>query len=171
MTPPILSTTRLTLSPHEPGDLEEMASMHADPGFYALLSGKPTPREEVWHRLLRYIGHWQVAGYGHWVVRDSATRTWLGEVGIMDSRRGTVPDFEGVPEVGWGFRGDAQGRGFAREALEAVFGWADPRLSRTMCIIDPGNAPSRRLAERLGFVAFAEGLYRDKPTLILERAM
>jgi RimJ/RimL family protein N-acetyltransferase len=52
-----------------------------------------------------------------------------------------------------------------------VFGWADPRLSRTMCIIDPGNAPSRRLAERLGFVAFAEGLYRDKPTLILERTM
>ncbi|KQR83683.1 GNAT family N-acetyltransferase [Sphingomonas sp. Leaf343] len=169
MTTPILSTPRLTLVPHDARDLDEMAAMHADPGFYASLSGKPTPREEVWHRLLRYIGHWRVAGYGHWIVRETIGGEYLGEVGLMDSRRGMIPDFEGVPEAGWGFRGMAQGRGFAQEALAALFDWADPRLPRTVCIIDHDNMPSRRLAERIGYRTFADGQYRDKPILVLDR--
>ena len=43
----------------------------------------------------------------------------------MDSRRESEPSFEGTPEIGWALRSDAQGRGYAREALGKVLRWAD----------------------------------------------
>lgn len=168
-TAPVLRTDRLTLSPPVAADLDDMAAMWADPAVYAALTGRAFSREEAWHRLLRYVGHWQVAGYGHWVVRETVTGLYLGEVGIMDSRRDTAPGFEGVPEVGWALMGRAQGQGFAGEALAALFGWADARLPRTVCVIDPANAASLRLAERMGYRVYAEGSYKERATLFLER--
>lgn len=87
----------------------------------------------------------------------------------MDSRRDTRPGFEGVPEVGWAIAGRAQRQGLAREALDALFAWADPRFSRTVCIIDPANAASLRLAGRVGYRVYAEGTYKERPMLFLER--
>lgn len=166
---PDLRTDRLLLAAPTAADLDDMAAMWADPAVYERLIGRPCTREEAWHRLLRYIGHWQVAGYGHWIVREAASGRFLGEVGLMDSRRATEPMYEGVPEVGWALAGHAHGRGYAGEALAALFGWADGRLPRTVCIIDPANHASIRLAERLGFRRWQEGAYRDRPTLMFER--
>jgi RimJ/RimL family protein N-acetyltransferase len=166
----MLTTDRLVLTPPVPADLDDMVALWTDPAVYERLVGRAFSREEVWHRLLRYIGHWQVAGYGHWTVRTHADGRFVGEVGIMDSRRDTAPRSEGVPEVGWALMGRAQGHGYAREALGALFGWADARLPRTVCIIDPANAASLRLATRVGYTVYAEGTYKDRATLFLERS-
>ncbi len=169
MTPPMLTTARLILTPPMAGDHADMVSLWADPVVYEAIVGRIFTAEEVWHRLLRYIGHWQQCGYGHWTVREAGSGRYLGEVGIMDSRRQTVPDFTGTPEVGWAFLGHAHGHGYAAEALAALFGWADPRIARTVCIIDPANTASLRLAMRVGYTIYAEGSYRDRPTRFLER--
>lgn len=166
---PILTTARLTLAGHAPSDLEDCAAMWADPAVHAMIGGRAFTREEVWHRLLRYIGHWQAVGYGNWAIRETATGRFVGEAGLMDSRRATEPVFEGTPEMGWALCGWAQGRGFAKEALDAIFGWADARFDRTVCIIHPANAPSLRLAAKLGYRLMTEGAYRDAPTMIFER--
>ena len=57
-----------------------------------------------------------------------------------------------VPELGWLFLPEARGQGLATEAAAAardhalrVFGLTD-----LVSYIDPSNAPSRRVAERLG---------------------
>jgi RimJ/RimL family protein N-acetyltransferase len=50
-----------------------------------------------------------------------------------------------------------------------MFAWADPRLPRTVCIIDSANAPSLRLAEKLGYRPVTEARYRDATTLLFER--
>lgn len=170
MTAPVLSTDRLTLSGHAPADLEAFAAMWADPAVYAMISDRGFTREEVWHRLLRYIGHWHAVGYGNWTVRETTTGRLVGEVGLMDSRRATVPAFEGTPEVGWVLCAWAQGRGFAGEALAAALAWADARgIARTVCIIDPANAPSIRLAGRAGYRRSGDVTYRDAATLLFER--
>lgn len=172
MTPPILRTDRLVLSPHEACDLDDSAAMWGDPAVTAMIGGRPFAREEVWQRLLRYVGHWQVAGYGQWVVRSAADGGYLGEVGLMDSRRGTEPSFEGVPEAGWAFIPRAHGRGHAREAAAAMLAWADARgIGRTVCIIDPGNARSIRLAEAAGYRAAGTVRYREGTTRLFERAV
>lgn len=168
MTPPILRTDRLVLSPHRPADLDDCAALLADPEVTAMIGG-PMPREQVWHRLLRYVGQWHLLGYGHWVVRDRDGRH-LGDIGLMDSRRDTDPSFEGVVEAGWVFARAAQGRGYAREAVGAMLDWADAHgIDRTVCIIDPGNAPSLRVAEILGYRPAGPVRYRDASILLFER--
>lgn len=167
--PPTLTTDRLIMTPHTPVDLEEMAALLADPAVMAPIGAMPSTREQTWHRLLRYIGHWATLGYGHWVVRDRAG-LYLGDVGLMDSRRVTDPGFEGVVEAGWLLATAAQGQGYAREACSAMLAWADgQRIARTVCIIAPDNVPSLRLAERLGYRRWADGTYNDQATVMLER--
>lgn len=170
MPAPILRTARLTLTMPDPADLAESAAMWADPAVYAHIGGRAFTREEVWQRLLRYIGHWHALGYGGWTVRETASGRLAGDVTLMDSRRATIPSFEGTPEAGWVLAPWAHGRGFAREALTAMLGWADARNhARTVCIIAPANAPSIKLAGKLGYTPLTEAAYRDAPTLLFER--
>ena len=46
---------------------------------------------------------------------------------------------------------------------------AQPFGGRSVCIIDPDNAPSRRLAGKLGYVETGITVYRDATTLMFER--
>jgi RimJ/RimL family protein N-acetyltransferase len=171
MPPPSLRTDRLVLHAPSPPDLEDMAAMWGDPGVYEMIGGRAFTREEVWQRLLRYIGHWQVCGYGTLIVREPGG-AFVGSVGLMDSRRDTDPSFEGRPEVGWALSPAMHGRGYALEALQAVLGWADGQgLASTVCIIDAANARSIRLAERVGFTPSAPVIYRAKPILLFERSI
>lgn len=63
------------------------------------------------------------------------------------------------------------GRGFAREAMAAVLDWADANLPgrRIMCMIEPDNIASIRLAETLGFVEIERAEYKGGATVLFER--
>ncbi len=170
MTPPVLASARLTLAGPDPADLPAFTAMWADPAVFAMIGGRAFTREEVWHRVLRTIGHWQVVGYGSWTIRERASGRIAGSIGLMDSRRDTVPSFQGTPEMGWALCSWAHGQGFAREALDAALGWADAQgIARTVCIIDPANTASFRLAGRTGYVRVADAVYHDAPTVLFER--
>lgn len=166
---PILTTARLTLTGHAAADLEDCAAMWSDPRVYAMIGGQPRSREDVWIRLLRSIGQWTLFGYGTWVARDTAGRL-IGELGLMETRRAITPSIDAAPEIGWTLAGEAHGQGYASEALAAILAWTDARIPSTTCIIDPANAASIRLAERLGYCLRTMGIYRDAPILILDRA-
>ncbi|WP_230482716.1 GNAT family N-acetyltransferase [Sphingomonas sp. Leaf21] len=166
---PTLTTERLTLRGHHPDDLDALAAMWAEPQVYAMIGGKPRPREDVWIRLLRSIGCWTAFGYGAWVVCDRVTGAILGDVGMLESRRAIVPELT-VPETGWALSAAGHGRGYAGEAMRAALGWADANgVPRTCCIIDPGNAASLRLAGKLGYGSVVEGVYHERPILIFQR--
>ena len=169
MTAPVLTTARLTLAGHAAGDLDDLAAMWADPGVYAMIGGQPRSREEVWIRLLRSVGQWTLFGYGAWVLRETATGRLVGDIGLIEARRAIDPAIDS-PEMGWALATPAQGQGYANEALEAVLAWSDAHgLARTMCIIDPANAASIRLAGRIGYRTIARGLYHDRPIDLYER--
>ena len=168
--PPILRTERLTLSGHTPDDHDAIAAMWADPRVFHHIGGRARTREEVWTQMLRHIGQWTVFGRGMWVLRDRATGQVMGEAGLMDSRRTIAPPLDDAPEAGWILAGDAQGRGLAHEAMAAILGWTDAAgIAPTQCIIDTGNAPSIRLAARLGYRDDREALYQDKAIRVFRR--
>jgi RimJ/RimL family protein N-acetyltransferase len=75
------------------------------------------------------------------------------------------PSIAGEPEMGWIFRPDGQGKGFATEAGQAGLKWFDAAIGAVSipAIIDLDNAASMRLAERLGFERQVDATYRDKP--------
>ncbi|HEX8394942.1 MAG TPA: GNAT family N-acetyltransferase [Longimicrobium sp.] len=168
---PVLHTARLTLRGHTLADFDESRALWADPLVTRYIGGRPFTAEEVWARLLRYAGLWALLGYGYWVVRETATGRFVGEAGLADFHRDITPSIGGAPEAGWVLAPWAHGQGFATEVVGAVLRWSDAHLpaQRTVCLIDPGNLASVRVAEKCGFRQTARGVYKEQETLILHR--
>jgi RimJ/RimL family protein N-acetyltransferase len=170
-TAPVLTTARLTLRGHTLDDFDDCATMWADPLVTKHIGGKPFTREDVWARVLRYIGHWNALGYGYWCIRETATGRFLGEGGFADFHRDIEPSFGHTPESGWALAAFAHGQGYASEFLAAITEWSDAHFAdrRTVCMISPENAASIRVAQKCGYRQFASTDYKNLPSLLFER--
>jgi RimJ/RimL family protein N-acetyltransferase len=169
-TAPMLLSPRLRLRPHEQGDYAACKLLWQHPETIRFIGGVAQSDQEVWFRLLRYAGMWPLLGFGFWVFEDRATGEYLGEGGLLDARRG-IAGLRGIPEAGWALVPEACGRGIATEAMRAVLDWADVQLAtdRIGCIIDPGNAPSLRVATKLGFTETGRPGFPIEPIVLLHR--
>lgn len=173
MTAPTLRTERLVLAPAAPADLDDSAAMWREPEVVRFIGGAPFTREASWGRLLRYAGCWAMRGFSFWVVRARDTGRFVGEVGFMDGHRDIEPSYEDAPEMGWVLAPWAHGQGFAAEATAAALAWADATLtaSRVVCLIEPANAPSFRVAARCGFAPWVDTIYKGTPVRLLQRPL
>ena len=153
---PTLTTDRLILRGLTTADWEPYAMMWADPRVTAFIGGTPRPADVAWTKFGQAAGMWSLFGYGNWAVIDRADGVFMGVAGLADYKRG-LAEMEGAPEAGWAFAAASWGRGIASEAIGAVTGWADAHgLAETRCMIDHGNIASAKVAERCGYVPFAE---------------
>lgn len=165
----ILETERLQLCRHQVSDFEASCWLWGNDEVTRYIGGRPSTPEEVWSRLLRYAGHWDLLGYGYFAVVEKQSGAMVGEFGLADFHRSIDPPLTD-PEAGWVLHPDHHGKGFAAEALTALLAWADARkMTRTCCLIDPENRPSLRLAQRLGYVEENTISYHDKPSILLVR--
>jgi RimJ/RimL family protein N-acetyltransferase len=84
-----------------------------------------------------------------WLVVDAAGAV-VGEVGTK-----APPDGTGTVEIGYGLAGPSRGQGLGSRAVATLLRWLDdqPDIHRVVAHVDPGNEPSCRLLERLGFRA------------------
>jgi RimJ/RimL family protein N-acetyltransferase len=144
------TTGRLVLRPPDPGDA---------PGYRALLM-HPTIGE--WLRpppLAPFVPddgdrwldadarHWERFGFGPWAVVERGSGDYLGRVGL---RRSEIGVRAGI-EVLWAIDPRRHGEGFAGEAAAAALGFAaELELDEVFAMILPGNAASRRVAEKIG---------------------
>lgn len=100
---------------------------------------------------------------------DSSIREWLGRAIVFtepDGSRHAVgsvgfhgpPDAEGRLEVGYSVDPRYRRRGFAREAVRALFDWAHERygISRFVASVGPWNEASLNLIRQLGFHQIGE---------------
>lgn len=170
-TVPVLLTPRLELRGHLEEDLPDCAAMWADPEVTRYVGGRPFTEEEVWARILRYVGHWAMTGFGYWAIVERESGRFVGEAGLGDGRRAIDPPWGRTPEVGWALARRAQGKGLATEAVRAVLAWADANLpeSRTVCMIEPANLASLRVADKLGYCMYARSSYAGESMVLLER--
>jgi RimJ/RimL family protein N-acetyltransferase len=168
---PRIDTDRLVLRPHRQVDFDDCAAMWKDPRITRYTIGSPATEQRTWIRLLAYLGHWELLGFGYWAVEERASGCYVGELGFADFKRDLVPSIAGIPELGWVLAGHAHGRGYATEALTAVLGWADGHFGpiRTVCLINPDNGPSLRVAEKLGYREYARTTLDGEPEILLER--
>ena len=167
----ILETERLRLRGHRVEDFAHSAAMWADPVVARFVGGKPLSEEETWAKLLRYVGHWSLLGFGYWLVEEKATGEFVGEVGFANYKRDVQPSLEGMPEAGWVLAREAHGKGYATEALRAVLGWGEMRFgkTRTACMIHPENAASIRVAEKCGYREPKLASYKGESVLLFMR--
>ncbi|VEA64072.1 Acetyltransferase (GNAT) family [Serratia plymuthica] len=167
-TAPPLLTDRLRLDAHRLEDFESLAAMWADPEVVRYIGGTPRDSEDSWGRLMRYVGHWALLGYGYWAVRDKISGAYLGGIGFSDFRRTIIPALD-APEMGWTLVTAAQGKGYATEALRAALVWGKEHLpsDKAVCIISPENKPSLALARKVGFSEGHRSEYHQKPIVVM----
>jgi RimJ/RimL family protein N-acetyltransferase len=94
------------------------------------------------------IGHWEIRGFGMWMIHDKATDQTYGMAG------GWQPAMWPEREIAWIIWPDKAGHGYALEATHAVrkYLYAERGWESAVSYIDPKNLDSIRLAERLGCV-------------------
>lgn len=141
-----LETDRLLLRMWRESDLDAYAEICADPVVMRYLGGKTFTRAEAWRSMAFFIGHWQLRGYGHWVVEEKATGRTIGRIGFLNP--------EGWPgfEIGWTLGRDSWGKGYATEGAKRALQYAFTELdkSHVISLIHPDNKASMKVAQRLG---------------------
>lgn len=167
---PTLETERLLLRAHRREDFADCAAMWGDP-VVTRYFGRSFTEEEVWTRVLRYVGHWEWLGFGYWAVEEKATGRFAGDLGFADYKRDMEPSIHGIPEAGWVFAAHAHGKGYATEAARAAMAWGESRFggAETVCIIHPENAPSLRVAGKLGYRERLRTSYKGQPAILFAR--
>ena len=153
-----LQTPRLILRPPKPGDFPAFAAQRADPAVMKYMGkGDILTEEDAWLKFQSMIGHWQLTGYGTWMLEEKATGHVIGGVGYADKKRPPEHPASGAPEMGWSLAASAHGKGFASEALKAAICWGQDFFGpvRVTAVISDGNEASIRLAETHGFKQFA----------------
>jgi len=158
---PILAGERIRLRGHRPDDLDAYTALWSDETVVRFIGGQPLGKSDCWARILRFRGMWSVMGFGFWVVEDVRTGALIGEAGIMDMKREIEPSLDGTLETGWALLPAFHGQGLAREVMDLVLDWVDihhPTIPQS-CIIAEQNAPSMRLAAKLGFTESGRGTF------------
>jgi RimJ/RimL family protein N-acetyltransferase len=112
-----------------------------------------------------------MTGFGFWAIEDRVTGRLIGEAGFHDLKRDMTPSIDGLPEAGWSLVKEEQGRGFGAEVVSAVVAWGDTALAgrRQVCIIDPLNHASIKVAEKCGFRNPVDAAYNGEKILLFER--
>ena len=165
---PRIETERLILRGFVAEDFGALYALHQHPDVHRFFGPEPMGREELWRRTLSSVGGWVVNGIGGWMVERREDGAVIGTVAIFDSLRGK--GWDGEAELGYIFAAPVHGQGFAGEASRAVLEWFDAeRGGDVYAMIDPENAASIRLAERLGFERERKFDYEGEALVLMKR--
>ncbi len=145
----ILETPRLILRHQSLLDLDDLWALYQNPNITKHIPDAPRSREEAQEELEWHMhGHPRNPRLGLWA-------TILKENGRFIGRCGLLPweiDGQSEVEVAYTIAEEYQGQGLGSEAAQAIlsYGFDTLHLSRLICLIDPENIPSQKVAERMG---------------------
>lgn len=150
---------RLLLRAFTLDDVENLLACFGDPEVmrhYPATYDRGQTEDFVRRQLERY----RTKGYGVWAVELRDTGTFIGAVGI------TPREIEGREELEIGFMllKSFWSKGYATEAARACceHAFSVLGLERVICLIDPANHPSQRVAERVGMTPQREVNHQGK---------
>ena len=164
----ILETNRLILRHLVNDDLDDLFALYSDPEIRqyfpeGLLNLAETKEELEWHM----NGHPKYPELGLWATIHKETGKFIGRCGLLPWE---IDDKLEV-EIAYLLDKSFWHQGLATEAAQAIlkYGFEKLNLSRLICLIDPENISSQRVAERIGMTLErkVDGIAGDNyPTLI-----
>jgi RimJ/RimL family protein N-acetyltransferase len=145
----VLRTERLTLRPLTGDDAPFMLDLLNDASFLRFIGDRGVHTLAAAQAYIRQgpIASYERFGFGLLLVSLADTGPPIGICGLI--KRDTLEDVD----VGFAFLPAYRSRGYGFEAASAVIedGRARFGLSTIVAITNPGNEPSIRLLEKLGF--------------------
>lgn len=142
---PVLETERLILRAPQEADYPAFRAYRRSDRATRLASVETEGL--IWTLFAAYPGHWQLRGYGRFMIVDRASGATIGHAGPI------FPEGWQEPELTWTIFDPAfEGKGIAFEAALAVRAhlYADLGWTTVISQIDPENHRSIALATRLG---------------------
>ena len=160
---PVLQTPRLVLRSFREEDVDLLANLMANADFMRFSLGVFS-RQQTIAFLDKIIG-WQRRGLPSlFAVIHRTDNRLIGYCGFFHQQ------VDGIEEIEIGYRLDPDhwNAGLATEAAQAVrdHAFGDLKLQRVISLIHPENAPSRRVAEKIGMKIEKETVFRGFPTLV-----
>lgn len=145
----ILETERLLLRRLRLDDLDNLFALYRDPDIRRYFPEGTLTYEETREELEWFLnGHPAHPELGLWATIHKATDQFIGRCGLLPW------NIEGRPEVEVAYLIDKKywGQGLASEAAQAIarYGFEQLGLTRLICLIDPQNEASRRVAQKIG---------------------
>jgi RimJ/RimL family protein N-acetyltransferase len=150
MTPATLTTARLRIRPLQFEDAPFIVALLNDPAFIRNIGDRDVRTEQDARSYLAAapLASYTRHGFGLCAVELAASGTAIGICGLLQREELAAPD------IGFAFLPEYRAQGYALEAAAAVLADAHARLSleSVLAIVNPDNAASIRLLEKLGFV-------------------
>jgi ribosomal-protein-alanine N-acetyltransferase len=145
----VLETERLLLRRLSMDDLEELAALYRDPDVRRYFPDGVRTHEQTREELQWVLDvYYPRYGYGLWATVLKETGAFIGRCGLLPWEIGGRTEVEVAYLLGPAY----WGRGLATEAARAIASHAFATLpvDRLICLIDPGNDASRRVAVAIG---------------------
>lgn len=155
---PELEATRLTLRPLDPEDAPAVFKIFGDPRVAEHWSSPAMKSLDEAHELLEEIEQlFDVRALFQWGVSLNQTKTIVGTCTLYQ-----LDTSNRRAEIGFALGSAHWGQGLATEAVSRLLDFAFEKLNlhRLEADVDPNNAASLFLLEKLGFQR--EGLLRDR---------
>lgn len=143
-----IETPRLLIRKWQlPRDMDDAFAIYGDPDVMHYIPCGALDEERTQRLLLRMIERDEQQGYGIWPVVLKSENRVIGECGVTQ-----IPGWEPDIEIAWIFNKTYHGQGYATEAARAVvdFAFSELHIARLYALIDPFNARSIAVANRLG---------------------
>ena len=161
----IFETERLSFRRLTMDDLDDLFALYHALDVRKYYSEGIPNYEETRHELEWIVDECYVHyGFGMWATMDKATRKFIGRCGLCPM------DIEGHEEieVAYMLAKEYWGQGLATEAAQAIlkYGFEQAGVSRLICVINPNNIASARVAEKIGMTLEIDGDVNGEPTLL-----
>ena len=145
----ILETPRLILRHQTLSDLDDLWALYQNPNIARYIPDAPRSREEAREELEWHMrGHPKHPELGLWATIHKGSNKFIGRCGLLPW---TIEDQYDV-EVAYTIAEEYWGQGLGSEAAQGILKYSFERLnlSRLVCLIDPANIASQRVAEKMG---------------------
>lgn len=146
----ILETPRLMLRELDLSDVDFIYRLVTDPTYIEGITdlGINNLEQAQVHLKERLMAHYVQHGFGLWLVQQTVSQTPIGLCGLL--KREALAEVD----LGYAFLGQFQGQGYALEAAQGVFEYAQMhlKLAALMAIVNQDNQRSQALLDKLSFI-------------------
>jgi RimJ/RimL family protein N-acetyltransferase len=146
----LLETERMRLKELTLRDKEFIIALLNSPGWLKYIGDREVKTIDQAQAYLKNgpLKSYQEHGFGLWLVESKAEVEPIGLCGLI--KRETLD----LPDLGFAFMPEYMGKGFGFEMAQAVLKFVRSKIKeqRVCAIVNPANAASLRLLEKIGFV-------------------
>jgi RimJ/RimL family protein N-acetyltransferase len=153
---PTIETIRLVLRPFSVADVDPLYAILQEPGILKYFPRPDPPSMEQVHQMVaKQISYWEAHRLGWWAVAPKATGALAGWCGLQYLAETNEVEVAYLLSQAW------WGKGLATEAARAslAYGFDQLGLDSIICLVDPANVRSNRVAQKLEMTLLGQEIY------------